>query len=107
MSVPLCNYPKPDGTPCGSPVLRGKKLCYYHLRDHKRHEYSAKVVRELDVLGPRLPKMRTLADVQAALYEILTAIADNRIDLKRAGTHLFALQNVSAALRKPRRTARN
>jgi len=107
MSVPLCNYPKLDGTPCGSPTLRGKKRCYYHLRDHKRHEYASKILLELDVLGPRLPKMRTLDDVQAALQEILAAIAENRIDLNRAGTHLFALQNVAAALRKPREAARS
>ena len=31
--------------------------------------------------------MRTLFDAQDALLEILTAVADNRIDLNRAGTH--------------------
>jgi hypothetical protein len=50
-------------------------------------EYVAKVFRQLDVFGPRLPRMRTLFDAQDALLEILTAVADNRIDLNRAGTH--------------------
>lgn len=98
MSLPLCNFPKSDGVPCGSPALRGKKLCYFHLRIHKRRQFSERVTRELDVLGPRLPKMRNLRQVQAALNEIVTAIAEGRIDLDRAGTHLFALQRTTSSL---------
>lgn len=94
MSLPLCNYPKPDGIPCAAPAIRGKKFCYYHQRDHKRHQYAAKVIRQLDVLGPRLPRMRSLPEVKEALYEITTAIAENRINLDRAGRHLFAIQQI-------------
>lgn len=107
MSVRICAYPKPDGLLCGSPALREKKFCYYHLRDHKRHKYAAKVLRQLDVLGPRLPRLQTLFDVQDALYQILTAVADNRIDPDRAGTHLFAIQQRSASLRNLRQSRRS
>jgi hypothetical protein len=106
MSIPLCNYPKPDGIPCGSPALRGRHLCYYHQRDYKRHQHSDKVLRQLDVLGPRLPRMRNLAAVQDALYQIMNAVLDHRIDPDRAGCHLFALQQTSGSLRKSRQTGR-
>ena len=52
MSFRACDHLKLDGVPCGSPALRGKKLCYYHHRDHKRSQYAAGVVRRADVLGP-------------------------------------------------------
>lgn len=107
MSVRICHYPKPDGSPCGSPTLREKKFCYYHLRDHKRHEHAAKVLRQLDVLGPRLPQLRTLDDVQDALNQILSALADGTIDADRAGTHLFAVQQRSTCLRNPRESRRS
>ena len=106
MSIPLCNYPKPDGIACGSPALRGKQLCYYHQRDRKRYEYSAKVLRQLDVLGPRLPRLRNRFAVQDALYQIMNAILDQQIDPDRAGCHLFALQQTSRSLRKSRQACR-
>ncbi len=36
MSLRLCGHRKPDGLPCGSPALRGKRLCYFHLDPEKR-----------------------------------------------------------------------
>ena len=63
MSIPLCGHLKQDGVPCGSPALHGKKLCYFHLREHKRSQYAAAVIRRADVLGPKLPPMKSLADI--------------------------------------------
>ena len=99
MSCPTCAHRKSDGILCGSPALRGKTLCYFHQPDHKRRAYATKVARQLDVLGPRLPRMRSLRQVQKALYEIIVALVDDRIDTRRAGAHLFTLQQTSAALR--------
>ena len=31
MSLRLCAHLKSDGLPCGSPALRGQRLCYFHL----------------------------------------------------------------------------
>jgi hypothetical protein len=101
MSYRICNFPKPDGIPCGSPALRGEKLCYYHQRDHKRREYSASAIRRADVLGPRLPRMNSLADIQAALYEVMNAIASHDVSHRRAGRILFDLEQASLPLRQP------
>jgi len=101
MSVRVCNFPKPDGTPCGSPTLRGEKLCYYHVRDHRRLQYAGNAIRRADVLGPRLPRMKSLADIQAALHEVLQALAEDRIPHQRAGRILFDIQQAALALRKP------
>ena len=52
MSYRSCDHLKEDGVPCGSPALRGEKLCFFHHRDHKRHQYADAVIRRADVLGP-------------------------------------------------------
>ncbi len=101
MSVRTCGYLKEDGIPCGSLALRGKKLCYYHLRDHKRQQYAAAVIRRADVLGPHLPRMRSLEDIQMALYEVCNAILDDRVPTQRAGAILFSLQQAAAPFHKP------
>jgi hypothetical protein len=101
MSVRTCDHRKQDGVLCGSPTLRGQRLCYFHQRDHKRNQYAAGVIRHADVLGPRLPRMKSLADVQTALYKVLKALADHRLPHQRAGGILFGLQQAAVTLRKP------
>ena len=102
MSYRTCDHLKEDGVLCGSPALRGQKLCYFHQRDHKRTQYAAGVIRRADVLGPRLPRMNSLADVQVALAEVWTALATHRVPLQRASARLFDLQQAAISLREPR-----
>ena len=102
MSCPTCSHRKADALPCGSPALPGKKLCYFHHRDHKRRAYAASVIRRADVLGPRLPRMKSLADVQLALYEVLNALAAHRVSYPRAARILFDLERSAVPLRQPR-----
>jgi len=94
----ICQFPKPDGTPCGSPALLGKKFCYYHLRDHQRGQRIDTAVRRADVLGPQLPPMRSLRDVLAGLNEVVHALAEGRVSNQRAGRILFDLQQARVAL---------
>src|SRR5271165_5097259 len=97
MSYHTCDHlKKEDGVLCGSPALRGKKLCYFHQRDHKRTQYAAGVIRRAQTL--HLPPLETLHDIQAALFEVIDALAANRIDPNRAGALLFALQQASLHL---------
>ena len=101
MSFRTCDHLKEDGTPCDSPALRGKRLCYYHRRDQQRREFSASLARRADVLGPRLPPMKSLADVQAALSEVLNALAADRVSNQRAGRILFDLEQAAIPFRQP------
>ena len=34
--IPLCQQIKKNGVRCGSPALRGKRLCYFHGRAPRR-----------------------------------------------------------------------
>ena len=99
MPCRTCKFTKPDGTPCGSPALLGKKFCYYHLRDRQRGQRIDTAVRQADVLGPKLPLMRSLRDVLAGLNEVVQALAQDRISHDHAARVLYDLQQASAALR--------
>jgi len=74
MSILLCNYPKPNGIPYGSPALRGHKPCYTIGATT-----SAPIRRQssppMQCSRTCLPRLRNLRQVQSALYELLTAIA--------------------------------
>ena len=99
MPYRICNFPKPDGHPCGSPALSDKKLCYYPHRDQQREQRIGSAVRRADVLGPKLPPMRSPRDIRAALREVFEALVENRVSNRRAGRVLFDLQQASMALR--------
>lgn len=101
MSCPTCSHRKADGILCGSPALHGKKLCYFHQRDHRRQANIAQLLRRTDPLNPHSSLPKTLPGIQVALYEVMTAVADGRINPKRAGVILFSLQQKSLSLRQP------
>ena len=63
MSVPTCCHRKADGVRCGSPALRGQKLCYFHQRDHLRLQHLARTRRRTETLTLYLPPLQTLQDV--------------------------------------------
>jgi len=102
MIVRTCNHLKEDGAPCGSPALRRKKLCYFHQRDEKNRQYAAGVIRRTDVLGPRLPHMNSLAEIQQALTTVMQAILDKSVSTRRAGRILFDLERAAIPLRHQR-----
>ena len=99
MSCPACNFLKNDGVVCGSPALRGKKLCFYHQRDEKRRKCIAGVIRRADPLSLRPPVPKSLPQFQSALFEVMNALADGRIHCKRAGVLLFGLQQARTHIR--------
>ncbi|HZD32990.1 MAG TPA: hypothetical protein VE779_15175 [Candidatus Angelobacter sp.] len=100
MSYRTCAHLKEDGALCQSPALRGKKLCFYHHRDHQRQQYLGRILRQNDPLRPTAPLPKTLTDMQNTLYEIITAVANDGITIRRAGKLLYALQQHATAPRK-------
>ena len=102
MSYPTCNYLKANGIPCGSPALRGQKLCYFHQRDHKRTQQRARLRRCAEVCQLHFPPLNSILDVQIAVFEVMDALAANRIEPQRAGALLFGLQQASLHLRSPK-----
>ena len=96
MPVKRCHYLKADGTSCQSPPLRGEKYCCHHLRFKGRPVRTWRS-RRSDAPDPLLtPPPRNLRDLQIRLTKVAQAIAENRIDLNRAGRVLYALEQIGA-----------
>ena len=88
--VPECRHIKTSGGKCGSPALRGKPYCYFHSR------LKQSVVRtSRPFFALQLPPLEDRGAIQLAIGEVVTALAAENIDAKRAGMLLYGLQIAS------------
>jgi hypothetical protein len=103
MSARTCDHLKEDGVFCGSPALKGRKYCYFHLNLRGRRLKAARARRRGDNPALNVPFPEDMHAVQIALGEILWALAEDRVDTKRAGLMLYTLQQAATNLtRTPR-----
>ena len=99
MSIRLCGHLKSNGLPCGSPALRGQRLCYFHHRDE---QYLLKVARDrrrAEVCDWNLPSLRSVVDIQKALHRVAKELLAGRLDPERAGLMLNATQQAALPFR--------
>ncbi len=85
-----CRHIKASGTKCQAPALKDEKFCYFHTRSRahaKRHVDHWEAI--------EIPLLEDRSAIQRALSEVANAIANNRIDPKRAGLLLYSLQIAS------------
>jgi len=80
----LCDHIKPDGHRCGSPAMRGRSRCYFHLRPR-----SAALRRRF-----RLPDLTNKRSLRSALNHISQGMADGSLDPLLAGRLIYAVQTV-------------
>ena len=125
MPYDFCRHIKANGKVCKSPALTDQTLCYFHRKLRTRHRElvtgqtrdaaAAEVVHELVYDGDGYPvpqalpsqtaspanaefEMPLLEDresVQVAISLVVSAIARNRIDPRRAAAILYGLQLAS------------
>ena len=78
--IPLCHHIKDNGVRCGSPALRGKALCYFHLRQRR--------------LRPAryIPILEDKHSIQFAATQIVRAVLEDKVDAERLRLMLYALQ---------------
>jgi len=120
-----CEHVKSNGEFCGSPALRGRNYCYFHLthigrrlRAERQFQQSQVSVQgpdanpsassgqalghqqaaEAQVAALELPPLEDANSIQIALMQVIDAILHNRLDSKRAGLVLYALQTASSNL---------
>jgi hypothetical protein len=122
MPINFCRFIKTDGRRCQSPAMRDKSHCYFHGQSKLRHRAllrpdASTIIRSHDldtshldqnplvaeyyglVKGPLLldfPALEDRESIQLSLSMILTALGQDRIDLKRATGMLYNLQIASA-----------
>jgi len=83
-----CRYIKTNGLKCQSPAMRDSQFCYFHGR--RRIYVSSRPASTNQKL--KLPPLNDSASIRAALGKVIRALAAGRIDAKRAGNLLYALQ---------------
>ncbi len=93
--IPRCQHTKDDGSRCGSPALRGRKLCYFHDRQrrtspHRQPRRTAAFCRRADFFN-----VRTADDIVRSLNQVMNAIIHGQLFPKEAGSILFALQTAT------------
>jgi hypothetical protein len=82
-----CQHRKQDGSRCGSPAMKGKRLCYFHEESRKAHprRVAAPVLPDFPVIeGPR--------SVQIGLNQVIQGLLRGSIDPRTAGQILYGLQ---------------
>ncbi len=96
-NVPRCQHVKVNGTQCGSPALRRRRLCYFHeriRREQSRIAADGSAKRRFD-----LPLLEDANSVQVALMKVIQMLGSGDMDHKTAGLILYALQTASVNLR--------
>jgi len=84
----ICRHIKPNGSKCDSPALRGKPFCYYHARLRR---FSGAPASDPDG-NLKLPILEDRSAIQHALSQVLDSLASAKLDPRRAGLFLYALQ---------------
>jgi hypothetical protein len=97
MGYRACRHIKPNGLRCESPSLKGTHFCYYHS---KLHSLGAEPDGKFGPL--RLPTPEGPAAIQLSIAKITDALINGRIDPKRAGQLLYAMQIASQNLESHR-----
>jgi hypothetical protein len=116
MSTKFCRHIKANGERCGSLALLNQPFCYYHVELERRHRRcDTRRDATLTILHPMtlqdgsqrdptfaeqlpqldLPQLEDRHSIQIALSMIITAVAEDRIDPKRAALLFYGLQVAS------------
>ncbi|HSA94229.1 MAG TPA: hypothetical protein VLE48_14545 [Terriglobales bacterium] len=84
-----CQHVRLNGLRCGSPAVRGRRLCYYHqqARRSKRPNYD-------------LPIPEDATSIQLGLLQVIRALQDKAHDTKTCALLIYALQTASANLKQ-------
>lgn len=96
-----CQHIKTNGTQCGSPALKDNQFCYYH--QHCRPltwDYSGGSYRDCSQTELTLPVFEDAHAIQFTLRQVVELVLQHRIDDKKAGLVLYALQIASSNLKR-------
>jgi hypothetical protein len=93
-----CKHVKANGEFCGSPALRGREYCYFHLTVLGRRLRTQKHIMKGENHYLQLPTLEDANSIQMALMQVMEALLRDQIDTKVAGLLLYGLQIASSNL---------
>jgi hypothetical protein len=92
MPYPTCRHIKEDGHLCQSPAMHQSHYCYFHDNHRARRMKIAQARARGERIWLDLPPLDDMRAVQAAISQVIEAIAADVIELKRARALLTALR---------------
>ncbi len=96
-----CRHIGPEDRRCGSPAMRGERFCYHHHETRRPVAHLRQ--RRARQASFSIPVPNSRAEIQHAIGDIMLRIANNDIDLRRAGLLLYALQTANSNLTEHQR----
>ena len=95
-----CEHVKANGHFCGSPAMRGRNYCFFHI-NYIGHRLRLERYASYGLQTPpiELPLLEDAASIQLALMQVTEALLNGTLDAKRGGLVLYALQTASSNLR--------
>jgi hypothetical protein len=101
-----CEHVKTNGHFCGSPAMRGRNYCHFHL-GHIGRQLRVQRYASLGLPRPplELPLLEDAASIQLALMQVTEALLDGTLDHRTAGLVLYSLQTASLNLRTMQKEA--
>jgi hypothetical protein len=100
-----CEHVKTNGHFCGSPAMRGRNYCYFHLNVAGHRLRAEKFAAGGESYFPELPLLEDAASIQIALMQVNEWLLRGMIDYRRAGLLLYSLQTASCNLRNMKKEA--
>jgi len=94
-----CQHIKGNGTQCGSPALRKGALCYYH-RDSRPERVEVRGENGKACGKVLVPVFEDAGSIQTMVRQVVMLVLEGKIDNKKAGTVLYALQIASTKLKR-------
>ena len=94
-----CEHVKTNGHFCGSPAMRGRNYCFYHLNLAGQRLRAQQFAARGQGQFPELPLLEDAASIQLALMQVNEWLLRGAIDHKTAGLLLYSLQTASCNLR--------
>jgi len=98
-AAPRCRYIKVNGTQCGSPALRHKNFCFYHMQVRPTQVECYADEEYANGLFP-FPPFEDAHSIQFFIRQVVQMLMQRRIDRKTASLVLYGLQLASSNLKR-------
>jgi len=96
VEIRRCQHIKVNGTQCGSPARRNEPYCHYHRENQpERVKVGGEGVGEVLV-----PVFEDAQSIQSVVRQVAMLVLGGKIENKKAGLVLYALQIASANLKR-------
>src|ERR1700690_3310959 len=98
VEIRRCQHIKTSGAQCGSPALRAEALCYYHSQSRpERVKIKGANGKTSEIL---VPAFEDASAIQMTVRQVAGRLLQDKIDNKKAGLKLYALQIASSNLKR-------